>query len=134
MRRKPPGKTATEKPPAAVSEELRPDTPALLDRTHVALRDLLVKNQIDEYDYFKALIALASRWIVLEMNEDAAQLICELSPGYIEFGMPFQMVEDENFRVVAHSVAQVLHAHSPNMSNDDVAYAILLTSKPKAQA
>lgn len=126
MKQKNAGKTPTAMAPT--------DTPALLDRTHVALRDLVTSNKIDEYDYFKALVALASRWIVLEMNEDAVELICELTPAYIDVGLPVQMVQDENFRVVAHSVAAALSQHSPDMTDEDVRLAILLTSKPKAQA
>ncbi len=112
----------------------KPDTPLLLDKTHVALKDLLLKNQIDEYDYFKALVALAARWIVLEKNEDARELVSELSPGYIEVGLPFQMVEDTSFRLVAYAVAKALSANSPEMSDEDVRLALMLTSKPKAQA
>jgi hypothetical protein len=114
--------------------DLQPDTPQLLDRTHVALRDLLVKNQIDEYDYFKAIVSLAARWIVLEMNEDATELICELTPAYIEVGLPFQMVEDGSFRELAHFVARALSQSSPDMTDEDVQWAILLSSKPKARA
>jgi hypothetical protein len=70
----------------------------------------------------------------LERNEDAVELVCELTPAYIEVGLPFQMVEDESFCLVARAVAGALSEHSPDMTDEDVRLAILLTSKPKAQA
>lgn len=129
MRQKPPGKT-----PTAAAPELTEDTPEILDRFHLSLRDLLEKGDLHEHDYFKGIISLAVRWISIGREEDAVRLVGELTPEYVKHGMPLQMATDETFRVVAHTVAQTLDGYSPDMDDDDVKLALMMLERPKAQA
>lgn len=110
------------------------DDPKTLDETHVALRNLYRNGQIEEQDYFKGIIGLAARWILLGRREDAISLVCELTPDYVRVGMPYQMSQDEDFRVVAHSIAEAVALILPDMDEDDVQIALMLTEKPVAKA
>jgi len=131
MRRKLTGKKPTDESPKS---ELRLDDPATLDKIHVALRTMLKSGEIHGYDYYKALVDLAARWILLGRREDAVSLICELSEDYVEHGMPAQMEADPKFKRKAHAVAAWLDPTITDISDDDVELSAMLLKTPVAKA
>jgi len=112
----------------------KPDTPEILDQTHVALRRMWHNEQITEDIYHKNLVSLAARWILLGRIEDANAMVCELSPDYVAHSMPYQMQVDPDFRTVANSVSASLSAFPLDADEEDVELALLMLEKPKAQA
>jgi hypothetical protein len=110
------------------------DTPEKLDESHVALRDMWQSGQLQEHDYFRGLVALAARWILLGKHEDAVSLVCELTPDFIRYGMPHEMQQDESFRKVAFPIAQALAKTLPDVDEEDVRLALMLVERPVAQA
>jgi hypothetical protein len=114
--------------------EEKQDTPELLDQTHVALRKLLIERQIDEGVYAKNVVALAMRWLIIGRIEDANAMLCELTLEYVTKDLPEQMETDEDFRAVAHAVAQGLGSLPMDLDEDDVHLAALLVERPVAKA
>ncbi len=112
----------------------QPDTPEILDQTHVALRQMLLGEHITLDIYCKNLVALASRWILLGRIEDASAMVCELPVDYVTDTLPLQMELDDNFRKVANNVSASLSARPLDLDEDDVHLALLLLEKPKAKA
>ena len=112
----------------------KPDTPEILDQTHVALRRMRMAEQITEDVYHKNLVALAARWIMLGRIEDASAMVCELTPSYVANTMPYQMQVDDDFREIANAVSASLSARPLDMDQDDVELAVLMLEKPIAKA
>jgi hypothetical protein len=114
--------------------EDKPDTPEILDQTHVALRRMLIDKEIPEEVYAKNIVALAARWIILRRMEDANAMICELTDEYITQDLPVQMQTDDNFREVANMVSERLSEMPMDLDDDDVQLASLMVEKPTAKA
>jgi hypothetical protein len=114
--------------------EEKPDTPKMLDETHVALRKMLLSKQIKEEVYAKNIVAIALRWIILGRIEDANAMICELTTEYLTEDLPRQMLEDDDFRVVAHQVAETLGSMPMDLDEDDAELAPMLIGRPDAKA
>jgi hypothetical protein len=114
--------------------EIKPDTPEILDQTHVALRKMLIGGQISEEVYARNAISLALRWVLLGRAEDASAMVCELTPKYVREDLAVQMVLDDDFRIVAHQVAAALAERPLDMDDDDVQLALLLLERPAAKA
>jgi hypothetical protein len=131
MRRKPAGKNPTAENPKS---EAKLDDPETLDKVHVALRTMFRKGELDAHDYYKSLMDLIARWILLGRREDAVSLLCELPEDYIAHGMPFQMEQDPQFKIKAHAVAAYLEPTIPQIDTDDVELAAILLKKPVAKA
>jgi hypothetical protein len=112
----------------------KPDTPEILDQTHVAVRQMLHAEQITEDIYHKNLVSLAARWIVLGRIEDANAMVCELTPNYVAHTMPYQMQVDDAFRKVANFVSASLSAQPLDVDSDDVELVAMLLDKPVAKA
>jgi hypothetical protein len=110
------------------------DTPILLDSIHISLRDLYRQEKLAEDLYFKGLVGLALRWMLLSRREDALSLVGELPPSYVAISMPFQMACDETFHKVSHGLAEMLAEGLPDLTDEDVRIALMLIKKPVAQA
>lgn len=116
------------------STEAKPDTPGVLDDTHVALRKMLISKQISEEVYAKNIVALALRWILIDRVEDANAMVCELTEEYLQEDLPGQMRADLDFRIVAHQVAEILGAIPMELDEDDGELATMLIDRPVAKA
>lgn len=130
MRRKLAGKNPTDENPKSAKLY----DPQALDQFHVTIRNMLRAGEIHEHDYFQSLINLAARWLLLGRREDAVSLLCELTPEYMEHGLPFQMKQDELFKRKAFAVASYLAPDISDVSDDDVALATMLLKAPVAKA
>jgi len=116
------------------TQENKPDTPEILDQTHVALRQMLLAKQIEDDVYGKNVVTLAARWILLGRTEDASAMVCELDQNYVSHVLPDQMRADPSFRKVAFQVSASLSALPLDLDDDDVALALMLLERPKAKA
>lgn len=114
--------------------EKGPDTPELLDQTHVALRQMLATHQIPDDVFYKNVVMVAARWILIDRVEDASAMVCELPPDYVAHTLPSQMKEDPSFRKVAHRVSVSLSALPLDLDDDDVQLALMMLERPKAKA